>query len=250
MKRLSCVLPAAILSLLAWAPAACTVSVAAWALHEDVGVVEGARIFSRATLFGRHHPHARGARGHRLGRRDRSLRRGVHGPRALPIVALFRWTTTGFALSLGVVFLGIELLGRRRAAAASAAAHFDEIAVDYERQYSPRIAEAPARAKGGIVGFAPPAPPRGGGAGARLRLRPRPQCLAMRRAGLPRRGSRRLAPPVAEGARSGGARRRRRWPLPPVPRRELRLRLRDPESSITSRVPRPNRPRAARSPAC
>ena len=183
LKRLSCVLPAAILSLLAWAPAACTVSVAAWALHEDVGVVEGARIFSRATLFGgiTLMPAGLGVTGS-VAVIDLSDA-GFTAARALPIVALFRWTTTGFALSLGVVFLGIELLGRRRAAAAGAAAHFDEIAVDYERQYSPHMWKLLLERKVELLASPLPLPPAAAGLGLDFGCGLGHQCLAMRERG-------------------------------------------------------------------
>jgi ubiquinone/menaquinone biosynthesis C-methylase UbiE/uncharacterized membrane protein YbhN (UPF0104 family) len=131
--------PAVASSLVAWIPASLTVAVAASALGDGIPVVDGVRVFCQSTLLGglTLMPAGLGATGTAALLELRDL--GWTTEAALPVVALFRWTTTGFALSVGAAFLLLELLARRERASLTAARHFDEIAPDYENQYAPHV---------------------------------------------------------------------------------------------------------------
>lgn len=131
--------PAFFLSLAAWGLAALSPSIAARALGENISFIDGGRIFSHSTLLGGATlmPAGLGATGSAAVFQMQTL--GFSPARALPIVALFRFTTTGFALAVGAIFLMIELKSWRRGGAATAAEHFDEIASDYEKQYAPHV---------------------------------------------------------------------------------------------------------------
>ncbi|MBI3817203.1 MAG: flippase-like domain-containing protein [Planctomycetes bacterium] len=131
--------PAFILSLLAWGSAAAAPMFAARALGRELDIYNSARVFSHSTLLGgvMLMPAGLGVTGSAAMLQMKSL--GFTTADALPIVALFRLTTTGFALAAGVAFLCIALWMRRTRPRAAAAEHFDEIAADYEHQYAPHI---------------------------------------------------------------------------------------------------------------
>jgi SAM-dependent methyltransferase/uncharacterized membrane protein YbhN (UPF0104 family) len=131
--------PALLLSLLAWGAASLLVAGAAAALRVAVGPAEGAWVFAHATLLGAVTlaPAGMGATGSvailELGGLGVSLASGV------AVVSLVRLTSTGAALALGCAFLWRETRGRPSAPPAHAAAHFDEIAAEYNAQWSPHV---------------------------------------------------------------------------------------------------------------
>lgn len=131
--------PAFVMSLAAWGVAAAAPAVAAWSLGRELDLYHGARVFSHSTLLGglTLMPAGLGATGSAAVFEMQYL--GFAPAQALPIVALFRLATTGFALAVGGIFLLLELSSRGRSAPVNAAEHFDEIAADYEHQYAPHI---------------------------------------------------------------------------------------------------------------
>jgi SAM-dependent methyltransferase len=176
--------PGLLLSFAAWIPAALTVFVAARALAAEISPVEGARVFCASTLFGglTLMPAGFGVTGSVALLEFENL--GFARESALPVVALFRWTTTGFALSLGLIFLVIELLQRRSAPAAGAVQHFDEIARTYEKQYAPHMWRLILDRKVGFLAGVLPAPPARAGLGLDLGCGLGYQCAAMREKGF------------------------------------------------------------------
>ncbi|MFN0204859.1 MAG: lysylphosphatidylglycerol synthase domain-containing protein [Planctomycetota bacterium] len=173
-----------VFSLTAWGIAAMTPAIAASALSQSLSIQESARIFSQSTLLGGVSlmPAGFGATGTAAVFQLQSL--GFTQNDALPIVALFRWSTTGFALSAGVVFLLLELRAARKSSSATAVEHFDEIAVDYERQYAPHIWKLLLDRKVNLLAGALPSPPVNAGVGLDFGCGLGQQAAAMRERGF------------------------------------------------------------------
>lgn len=158
------VVPALLLSLLAWATAALLLAIVARALGVSLGVAEGARVFGTSTLFGAVTllPAGVGATGGvailELGRL------GLDTATAVLVVSLFRLTSTGAALALGTIFLVRELRDAAVGVAgpAEGAAHFDQIAEQYNAQWSPHVWDLLLNRKVGFMAEALPEPPTAG----------------------------------------------------------------------------------------
>ena len=156
------------LSLAAWLPAALLVTVAAQALGVGIGVAEGSRIFATSTLLGAVTllPAGAGATGSvaivELGRA------GLPLETAVLVVSLLRLTSTGAALTVGAVFLWRELRSLRAQPVAEGAAHFDEIAEQYNAQWSPHVWDLLIERKIGFMTEALANPPAAAGLGLDL----------------------------------------------------------------------------------
>lgn len=175
--------PAFAASVAAWCLGAATVTLAARAVGESLPFQEGARVFCQSTLLGGLTllPAGLGVTGSAALYELRNL--GLTTQAALPVVALFRWTTTGFALSIGVVFLVIEFATRRRHMAADPVKHFDEIALAYERQYAPHVWRLVLERKVGFLSKALEEPPAKTGIGLDFGCGLGHQCAEMRARG-------------------------------------------------------------------
>lgn len=181
----SVLLSALALSLVAWVPATLTVHLAGRALGVPIGVAEGMRVFSGATLLGglTLMPAGLGATGSAA---VLSLERlGVDVRSAILVVALFRLATSGLSLSIGAVFLLVELTRARRAAPAAPAAdaHFDEIAGRYCEQYSPHVWKLLLDRKVSLIAAPLGSPPQAAGLGLDLGCGLGRQCVEMARRG-------------------------------------------------------------------
>jgi SAM-dependent methyltransferase len=157
-----------VFSLAAWLTASLSVPLAARALAEPVGALEGIGVFAGATLAGglTLMPAGVGATG------SAALlalqRAGLPLARAVPVVTLFRLATTGLALGLGSVFLLIELSrSRARTPHPAAPAHFDAIADGYCAQYAPHVWDLLLRRRIDLIA-ARLGPPAGAGIGLDL----------------------------------------------------------------------------------
>ncbi len=176
--------PAFLLSLAIWSVAALSVALAADAMGETVGFAQGSRIFSHATLFGgvTLMPAGLGATGSAAVERLVDL--GMETRSALPIVVLFRLTTTGAAIAIGLVFLVLELRRSRSAEPEGAPAHFDEIAAHYQHEYAPHVWKLLLDRKVTMLASPLPKPPSTAGRGLDLGCGLGHQCLAMRERGF------------------------------------------------------------------
>ncbi|MBL8693861.1 MAG: flippase-like domain-containing protein [Planctomycetes bacterium] len=172
------------MSLAAWAPAATCVLWSAQALGKSLPVVESLRIFSHATLFGAVTlmPAGLGTTGSAAVFQLQEI--GFSAADALPIVALFRLTTTGLALSVGFVFFVLELRSiGKPAAPATAAEHFDEIAMQYQHEYAPHVWKLLLDRKVSLICSPLPTPPAAAGLGLDFGCGLGHQCLEMRARG-------------------------------------------------------------------
>lgn len=128
-----------ILSLMVWCPASLLVTVAAHTAGEPVGVGEGMHVFATSTLFGgvTLMPAGIAATGSaaisQLTASDLSLAAGVL------IVTLVRLATTGLWLSVSTVFMALEVRDARRTDAVGSTAHFNEVAGEYDQQFSEHV---------------------------------------------------------------------------------------------------------------
>lgn len=156
------------LSLVTWAVASLILPVAGAALHVDLSVVQGAAVFAESTLLGALTllPAGFGATGSVAIVRLSDL--GILLERAVIVVSLLRLTSTGAALLVGSVFLWRELRGDRRVAVAEGAAHFDEIAEQYNAQWSPHVWDLLLERKIGFITQALPGAPGEAGLGLDL----------------------------------------------------------------------------------
>lgn len=162
------VLGAFALSLAAWLPAALLVTVAARASGVLIPAVEGSGIFATSTLLGAVTllPAGAGATG--------SLtiveltRTGLALETAVLVVSLLRLTSTGAALAVGSIFLWRELRSLRARPIAEGAAHFDEIAEQYNAQWSPHVWDLLIERKLAFMTEALPQPPAAAGTGLDL----------------------------------------------------------------------------------
>jgi SAM-dependent methyltransferase/uncharacterized membrane protein YbhN (UPF0104 family) len=139
LREVGTVAPAFVLSLGAWALAALLYGIAAASLGGALTLADGARIFAESTLLGAVTllPAGFGVTGSVAIVRLQDL--GFALGAAVSIVTLVRLTSTGAALTTGVVFLWREL---RRASAErenEGVAHFDTIAEEYNAQWSPHV---------------------------------------------------------------------------------------------------------------
>jgi ubiquinone/menaquinone biosynthesis C-methylase UbiE/uncharacterized membrane protein YbhN (UPF0104 family) len=156
--------PALLLSLLAWAAAGLLLAIAARALGVSLGAAEGARVFGTSTLLGAVTllPAGFGATGGlailELGRL------GLETATAVLVVSLVRLTSTGAALAVGTVFLIRELRDAATGVAgpAEGAAHFDQIAEQYNAQWSPHVWDLLLNRKIGFMQQALPEPSEAG----------------------------------------------------------------------------------------
>lgn len=139
VPRFGVLAPAFLGSLVLWGIAASAPFVASRALGFSLSPFAGAAVFAQSTLVGGATlmPAGLGSTGTAAVLELESLQ--FSRADALPLVALFRLTTTGFALAVGAAFFLLELRLRKRDASPGAVRHFDEIALDYERQYAPHI---------------------------------------------------------------------------------------------------------------
>jgi ubiquinone/menaquinone biosynthesis C-methylase UbiE/uncharacterized membrane protein YbhN (UPF0104 family) len=139
LRNVWTLLPALGLSLLAWGAAAMLFATGARALGLDLGLVDGAGVFSKSTLLGAVTllPAGFGATGSIaiLALGDLGTPFGA----AVALVSLVRLTSTGLALAIGAGFLWREVTLRDVTAVPEGAAHFDDIAAEYHAQWSPHV---------------------------------------------------------------------------------------------------------------
>ncbi|MCC6316267.1 MAG: flippase-like domain-containing protein [Gemmatimonadaceae bacterium] len=162
--------PSLALSLIAWSAAGLLFPIAASALGASLPLLDGVRVFGTSTLLGALTllPAGVGATGSvailELGRS------GFEPAGAVLIVSLVRLTSTGAALALGAVFLWRELRDASRGARgpAEGAAHFDQIAEQYNAQWSPHVWDLLLDRKLGFMAEALPSPPAAAGRGLDL----------------------------------------------------------------------------------
>lgn len=129
-------LPAFLLSLLAWGGAGLTYWLAGRALALPVGIATGVDVFAGSTLLGALTllPAGFGATGSAA---ILELEAILPAADAVALVTLVRLGTTGVAMLVGAFFLVRELRGEP--AAAEGVAHFDDIAAEYAAQWSPHV---------------------------------------------------------------------------------------------------------------
>lgn len=131
------------MSLVAWVAAGSLVSLASSALGDRLPLSASLRVFSLSTLAGALSlmPAGIGTTGSILIIQVREL--GDSLTDAIAITSLVRLTSVGAALSLGTVFLVRELRSKRSAeqqlSGGTAAEHFDEIAAEYDGQFSSHV---------------------------------------------------------------------------------------------------------------
>ena len=162
--------PALALSLLAWATAGLLFWLASAALAVPLSPLQGLRVFGASTLLGAVTllPAGAGATGSvailELGQL------GFEPAAAVLVVSLVRLTSTGAALAVGAVFLWREMRDASRGAAqpAEGTAHFDQIAEQYNAQWSPHVWDVLLDRKLGFLSEALPSPPLAAGTGLDL----------------------------------------------------------------------------------
>lgn len=126
------------LSLAAWGPAAWLMGLAGDALAVPISWTAGAEVFTFATVVGAATllPAGIGATGSTA--IVEVVRTGVSVADAVAVVTLVRITSTYTAIGVGTLFLVGEVRAWRRSRAA-APSHFDSIASEYNRQWSPHV---------------------------------------------------------------------------------------------------------------
>lgn len=126
-------------SLFAWALAALLITAAAVSLGVWVSPIRGMGIFSTATLLGAVTlmPAGVGATGTLAILQLQDL--GVAVGQAVLVVSLVRLATVGVAISVSAVFLAVEFAALRRRVKDDGTTHFDEIASDYDQQFSEHV---------------------------------------------------------------------------------------------------------------
>jgi ubiquinone/menaquinone biosynthesis C-methylase UbiE/uncharacterized membrane protein YbhN (UPF0104 family) len=134
------------LSLAPWLVAALLFAGAGWALGIPISMAGSVRVFSLATLLGAVTLLPAGVGGMGSVAIVELGARGLGLSDAVTAVTLVRLMSTGVAMALGLVFLWRELrtireLGAPPTVLPDAAAHFDEIAGEYNRQWSPHMWE-------------------------------------------------------------------------------------------------------------
>ncbi|MFN8574769.1 MAG: lysylphosphatidylglycerol synthase domain-containing protein [Gemmatimonadaceae bacterium] len=166
LRRPQVVLPALVISLAGWGVSATLTWISANALGAAIPMGAGMRIFGLSTLFGAATllPAGVGVAGGVAIVELGNLALPV--AKAVAIVALWRITSTGFALSLGAIFLWREVRNSTggEARPAEGTAHFDHIAEQYNAQWSPHVWDLLLDRKLGFMTEAlPPAPEAGTG---------------------------------------------------------------------------------------
>ncbi len=136
LRTPSVIIPALLLSLLAWIAAGLLYAIAGFALGLPMGALEGVAIFAQSTLWGAATllPAGLGATGSAA---ILDLRHVLPSTDAIALVTLVRLGSTGVALTVGTVFLLRELRGKPTEP--EGVAHFDAIAADYSAQWSPHV---------------------------------------------------------------------------------------------------------------
>jgi SAM-dependent methyltransferase len=132
------IIPAFVLSLIAWGAACMLFATGSRALGLDLGLFDGASVFAKSTLLGAVTllPAGFGATGSVA-----IILLGDFGfplATAVALVSLVRLTSTGVALAIGAVFLWRESM-TPSGVVAEGAAHFDDIATEYHAQWSPHV---------------------------------------------------------------------------------------------------------------
>ena len=138
LRNVRTIVPALVLSLLAWGAASMLFATGARALDLDLGLVDGAGVFAKSTLLGAITllPAGFGATGSIAILAVGEF--GIPVAPAVALVSLVRLTSTGVALAIGAVFLWRESMVRAEAPP-EGAAHFDDIAAEYHAQWSPHV---------------------------------------------------------------------------------------------------------------
>lgn len=127
------------LTLAAWAAAAMAMTTAGAALGIAVPIDIGMNVFSTATLLGAITlvPAGLGATGSIAILKLQAL--GLPTAPAVALVTLVRLTGAGLALATGIVFLVQELRILRRTRDGEGMPHFNQIALEYEEQFSSHV---------------------------------------------------------------------------------------------------------------
>lgn len=170
-------------SLVAWAFAGLLYGVGSAALGERLPLVGGATVLARSTLLGALTlaPAGVGATGSIAIVQLQQM--GMALTPAVSLVTLVRLTSTGAALAVGTVFLWREWQGSR-APVEEGVAHFDEIAQEYNAQWSPHVWDLLLDRKLTLMAQALPSPPERAGVGIDLGCGLGIQTAEMRRRGF------------------------------------------------------------------
>jgi SAM-dependent methyltransferase/uncharacterized membrane protein YbhN (UPF0104 family) len=154
--------PALVLSLGAWTLAALLYGIAAPSLGAALALADGARIFAESTLLGAVTllPAGFGVTGSVAIVRLQDL--GFTLGAAVSIVTLVRLTSTGAALTTGVVFLWREFRRSSSERESEGVAHFDTIAEEYNAQWSPHVWDLLIDRKLSLMASVLPPPDRAG----------------------------------------------------------------------------------------
>jgi SAM-dependent methyltransferase len=130
---------AMLLSLVAWIPAALTVTLASAALGQHVSILSGMGVFVSSTLLGGFSlmPAGVGVTGSVAILRLQDL--GLALPASVAVASLVRLSTAGITLVVGAAFLAVELSRRQAPPGPDSVQHFEEIADEYQQQFAPHI---------------------------------------------------------------------------------------------------------------
>jgi SAM-dependent methyltransferase len=162
LRGITSIVPALALSMMAWSVAGVLYAVGARALHVDMAATDGVAIFARSTLLGALTllPAGFGATGSIAILAVGDL--GFALPVAVALVTLVRLTSTGLSLAVGSFFLWRELVAGRAQAVPDGAAHFDDIAGEYNAQWSPHVWDLLLKRKLDLIAAELPVPDQAG----------------------------------------------------------------------------------------
>jgi SAM-dependent methyltransferase len=204
LRKIKYILPALGISILAWVPAALLVSFAAASLDISVTPISGVHIFSTSTLLGgiTLMPAGVGATGSLAISQLQNL--GISLSQSVIVVSLVRITSVGVSLTVGTIFLVLQLKamgeGNRLNQTAN---HFSEIASEYGRQFSTHVWDYLLERKLSLLTAALPYPPPAAGVGLDLGCGLGKHCLALGRRGYQVIGMDTSCDLLEEAGRSG-----------------------------------------------
>jgi SAM-dependent methyltransferase/uncharacterized membrane protein YbhN (UPF0104 family) len=168
LRKRTVIVRAFLISLIAWVPAAFLISVAAASVHERVLPLTGIRVFSSATLLGgiTLMPAGIGTTGSLAILQLKNL--GIALSSAVVIISLVRLMSTGLALSVGTIFFFFQLRPLKQSLANRSAFRFNEIALQYDGQFSEHVWSYLLERKLGFITASLPKPPVTAGLGLDL----------------------------------------------------------------------------------
>lgn len=184
VRRRDVIVDSLVMSVVAWGIAALEIGVAAWSLDLWISPITSVRVFASAVLLGGFTLMPAGIGSMASFAIVQLIDVNLRAADAVLVVFLVRLATTGFSLAVGA---GCMLSLLRRAApqsvAPDAAAHFDEIAVQYGDQFKPHVWNHLLERKVRLIADALP-PHVAGGRGLDLGCGLGEQCLALAKRGF------------------------------------------------------------------